>query len=243
MISVVVPTYNEEKNIRACIEALQDQTLPKSEYEIIIVDGQSKDRTVDIAESYDATVIQQRSKGVGGARNDGARASNGDIIVTTDADCVPDSDWLLNIKEKFEDESVVGLTGNLDPIILEDMGTIESRVYKALFTAARIVRSKIMTRTGFYHMCGANSAFRREEFLKINGYKDLAYADDTEIFIRLKRHGRLIFGEQVIVNYSIRRIKKQGFLKYMKTITRNHIIVHVLGMRPTEGDYAKQEYN
>lgn len=243
MISVVVPTYNEEKNIGRCIRALQNQTLPKSEYEIIVVDGQSKDRTVEIADSCGAIVIQQESKGVGGARNDGARASNGDIIVTTDADCVPDSEWLMNIKKKFEDGSVVGLTGDLEPIILEDMGRIESRVYRALFTAASIVRSKIMTRTGFYHMCGANSAFRRDEFIKINGYKDLAYGDDTEIFTRLKQHGKLIFGEQVKVNYSIRRIKKQGFLRYMKTITRNHIVVHVLGMRPTDGDYAKQEYN
>ncbi|MCG7854286.1 MAG: glycosyltransferase, partial [Methanoregulaceae archaeon] len=45
MISVVVPAYNEEQNIAACLESLERQTIPRDQYEIIVVDGGSKDRT------------------------------------------------------------------------------------------------------------------------------------------------------------------------------------------------------
>ena len=243
MITVVVPTYNEEKNIGPCVEAILDQSLPKSQYEIIVVDGGSKDKTVKIAKRYGVKVIQQRSEGVGGARNDGVKAGRGDIIVTTDADCLPDRDWLLNIKKKFDDDNVVGLTGSLDPIMLDDMNRVESRVYKVLFSAAGVVRSKVMTKVGFYHMCGANSAFRRKQFLQIDGYKDLAYGDDIEIFKRLKPHGKLLFDNQVVVKYSIRRIRKQGMWRYILTITKNHVVVHGLNLNPTKGDYARQTYD
>ncbi|HPD51509.1 MAG TPA: glycosyltransferase family 2 protein, partial [Methanoculleus sp.] len=72
MISVVVPTYNEEQNIERCLRSLADQTVPRKNYEIIVVDGNSKDRTRDLAEPLADQVFIQTSKRVGGARNDGA---------------------------------------------------------------------------------------------------------------------------------------------------------------------------
>jgi len=68
MISVVIPTYNEEKNIERCLRALEEQTIPREDFEIIVVDGQSSDRTIEIAQRYADRVIQQVSEGVGGAR-------------------------------------------------------------------------------------------------------------------------------------------------------------------------------
>ncbi|MCX6649741.1 MAG: glycosyltransferase, partial [Candidatus Bathyarchaeota archaeon] len=82
MITVVVPTYNEEKNIESCLNSLVKQSIPRESYEIIVVDGNSKDRTTEIAAKYADRVIQQVSHGVGGARNDGAIAATGDIIAT-----------------------------------------------------------------------------------------------------------------------------------------------------------------
>jgi len=88
MISVIVPTYNEEKNIERCLKSLENQTIPRNKFEVIIVDGQSKDRTVEIAKKYADKVIQQKSKGVGGARNDGVEIARGNIIAVTDADSI-----------------------------------------------------------------------------------------------------------------------------------------------------------
>ena len=69
-ISVVIPTYNEEKNIRRTLFKLNHQTIPRDDYEIIIVDGKSTDRTREIAEDMGARVIIQKRIGIPGARND-----------------------------------------------------------------------------------------------------------------------------------------------------------------------------
>ena len=110
MISVVVPSFNEEEGIEAFLKSLCDQTLPRDQYEIIVVDGNSKDKTREIAEKYADKVFIQTSKKVGGARNDGVLASKYDLIVTTDADCFLPRPWLETIVkdfEKYPDASVI----------------------------------------------------------------------------------------------------------------------------------------
>src|SRR5512139_3857761 len=101
MISVVVPSYNEEKNIAACLESLSNQTIARDEYEIIVVDGNSKDRTREIAAQYADLVFIQTSRKVGGARNDGAQKAKGEILATTDADSIIPRDWLEVIRDDF----------------------------------------------------------------------------------------------------------------------------------------------
>ena len=71
MISVIIPSFNEEENIAQCLVSLSHQTVNKSDYEIIVVDGGSTDKTCEIARKYADMVFIQTSKKVGGARNDG----------------------------------------------------------------------------------------------------------------------------------------------------------------------------
>src|SRR5659263_340043 len=85
MISVIIPTYNEEANITACLQSLSNQTIRRDEYEIIVVDGNSKDSTCELARAYADEVMTQTSPKVGGARNDGVLRARGDIVATTDA--------------------------------------------------------------------------------------------------------------------------------------------------------------
>src|SRR5512137_80909 len=101
MISVIIPTFNEEENIAQCLVSLSHQTIPRNEYEIIVVDGGSKDNTCEIARKYADVVFTQTSKKVGGARNDGVMAAKGDIIATTDADCILPPDWIKRVAENF----------------------------------------------------------------------------------------------------------------------------------------------
>ena len=66
MISVIVPSFNEEANIAQCLVSLSHQTISRSEYEIIVVDGGSTDKTCEIARKYADMVFIQKSKKVGG---------------------------------------------------------------------------------------------------------------------------------------------------------------------------------
>src|SRR5512136_2312007 len=116
MISVVIPTFNEEENIAQCLVSLTHQTVPRSDYEIIVVDGGSKDATCEIAGKYADRVFTQTSKKVGGARNDGVMASKGEIIATTDADCILPRDWISRIEKDFSMKGVVQVYGPVYPI-------------------------------------------------------------------------------------------------------------------------------
>lgn len=241
MITVIIPTYNEEKNIEKCLQSFQSQTIPRESFEIVIVDGSSKDKTCEIAARYADRVILQISKGVGGARNDGAQVAKGEILVTTDADCLPPEDWLKVIQDNFRD-GVVAATGTLTPIITEDMSDLESFTYKLLFEISNVIL-RVGSWIGYYHLCGANSAFDREAFIKTGGYSDLPYSDDIEISKRLKPLGKVVFDKDIGLHYSVRRIKKLGLLKYTFTILRNDFEVMILGKKPLKDDYAKQTYN
>jgi hypothetical protein len=97
--------------------------------------------------------------------------------------------------------------------------------------------------TGYYHLCGANSAFHRNTFLEIGGYQDLPYSDDVEIYKRLKPKGKMVLDKRMRVNYSIRRIKKISLIKYIYQITRNDFVTLVLNSKPTDDSYARQDYN
>lgn len=97
--------------------------------------------------------------------------------------------------------------------------------------------------TGYYHLCGVNSAFHRNTFIEIGGYQDLPYSDDVEIYKRLKPKGKMVLDNKMKVYYSIRRIKKMSLIKYIYQITRNDFVILVLNSKPTDDGYARQEYD
>ncbi|HEX9914877.1 MAG TPA: glycosyltransferase family 2 protein [Candidatus Bathyarchaeia archaeon] len=241
MISVVVPTYNEEKNIEECLRSIIDQTLPRGDIDIIVVDGDSKDRTREIAEQLADTFIIQTSEGVGGARNDGFAVARGEIVATTDADCRPHPDWLEVIQRRFRDPEIVAVTGVLIPFDFGEMGGLEELAYRLLFdlsNAALVTMSWL----GKLHLCGANSAFRRDAFLEAGGYLPLAYADDVEIYKRIKTKGKVRLDTGMRIRYSVRRIKKVGLLRYVLLLFKMEWDVMVMGRKPVKGGYARQTY-
>jgi dolichol-phosphate hexosyltransferase len=87
-VSVVIPTMNEEKSIGAVLDDInRSMSASKYEYEAIIVDTNSKDRTREIALSKGAKVVEEPRRGYGRAYKSGFAAANGEIIATMDADC------------------------------------------------------------------------------------------------------------------------------------------------------------
>ena len=152
MISVIIPTFNEEENIAQCLVSLTHQTVARTDYEIIVVDGGSKDASCTIAEKYADKIFTQTSKKVGGARNDGFMAAKGDIIATTDADCILPPTWIETIKKDFKDERVVQLYGPVYPI---EVG-IGNKL--SLLLANTFSRIGYYSQT-FYYTLGCNTAF------------------------------------------------------------------------------------
>ena len=94
-VSVVIPTYNEERFIRRCLEAVRSQKhYPAELVEIIVVDNGSTDGTVAICREFADIILNHPELRVGAMRNRGARAASGQWLAFLDADCVPDPEWL-----------------------------------------------------------------------------------------------------------------------------------------------------
>jgi len=206
MISVVVPTYNEEQNIERCLASLADQTVPRDSYEIIVVDGNSKDKTRELAEPLADNVFIQTSKRVGGARNDGAMAASGDIVATTDADCILPRDWVERIERNFAEREIVQLYGTVYPI----EGGIRNHL--SLLGANTFARLGYHTRT-IYFTLGCNTAFDREAFVQAGMYRCIDAGDDLEIAQRMRKIGKVYLDSGLKIGFSMRRYQQFGTLK------------------------------
>lgn len=233
-ISVVIPTYNEAKNIKKTIFKLNHQTIPREDYEIIIVDGGSTDRTRETAEEMGARVIMQKREGIGGARNDGFFAARADFIATTDADCIVPNQWLEIFLEDFQDERVVAVTGPDGPI---------ERNWKSKLTYF-ILRCFIQGLTLFnlFGTAGTNSAFRKSAFIKCGGYKPLPHSDDVEIAFRIKKLGKIVYDIRTFVNLSVRRLEQEGYVNVVSKWLKGDINILLGREVKTDKDYAKKSY-
>jgi glycosyltransferase involved in cell wall biosynthesis len=95
-ISVIIPTYNEERYVGQCIQSVRRQNYPADLVEIIVVDNGSTDDTLAICEGSADLVLRHPGIRVGAMRNRGAQTATGQIVAFLDADCIADEDWLRN---------------------------------------------------------------------------------------------------------------------------------------------------
>ncbi|MFA5296067.1 MAG: glycosyltransferase [Methanoregulaceae archaeon] len=232
MISVVVPAYNEEQNIRACLESLEGQTFPRDQYEVIVVDGGSKDRTREIAAEYADLVFIQTAKKVGGARNDGALKAAGEILATTDADCIIPPDWLEVIAQAFaRDPETVQLYGPVVPM----EGGIKNHIFLAL--------ANNFSRFGYYtslfsYTLGCNTAFRKEAFLEAGMYRTIDAGDDLEIARRMRTLGKVRFENRMRVVFSMRRYDQFGTIRSLY----EWVAIVARGGESEKYSYSRREY-
>lgn len=114
-ISIIVPVYNGERNIKNCIQSLLSLNYPSSSIEIIVVDNNSKDNTYRIIQEYPVIFMkEERIQSSYAARNTAIKRSTGDIIAFTDSDCIADKDWILKAVEQFKDENVGCIAGRIE---------------------------------------------------------------------------------------------------------------------------------
>jgi glycosyltransferase involved in cell wall biosynthesis len=103
-VSVVVPAYNAHTTLDDCLRALTTQSLPREQFEVIVVDDGSTDDTVARARTFGVRVVQQVNAGAASARNAGWRTARGRWIAFTDADCVPARGWLKALLAAVREE-------------------------------------------------------------------------------------------------------------------------------------------
>jgi len=201
MISVIIPTYEEERFLTGCLSALKK--CRTNDYEIIIVDAGSKDKTLSIADSFGCRIVIGKKTGVGNARNAGAAAARGDIIAFLDADSVPCENWLDIVEETFRRNLQVSAIGGPT-----DHGSLRYRIANFQFWLNPVTKH-----LGFFYFSGNNSAFRKGFFSSFGGYKPIL-CEDVELSLRMSRCSeRMLFVRAMEMRLSPRRFERQGFFR------------------------------
>ncbi len=195
-ISVVVPAYNAAPTIGACLEGLLAQSVPRHRYEVIVVDDGSDDQTKQVVRGYDVHLIDQPHQGPARARNRGVAEARGEIVLFTDADCVPANDWIGQMVTPFEDPEVVGVKGAYR--------TRQKGILPRFVQCEYEERYQRMARLRQIDFIDTYAAgYRREVFLEQGGF-DIRYPDasveDQEFSFRLAERGyKMIFNPQAVV--------------------------------------------
>lgn len=98
--SIIIPLYNVEKYIKKCLDSVMNQTF--DDYEVIVVNDGTKDKSMKIVDKYDVTTIYQENQGLSAARNTGLRYAKGEYIIFLDSDDYIEKDLLKEINESLD---------------------------------------------------------------------------------------------------------------------------------------------
>lgn len=208
-VSIIVPAFNAAARISCCLDALCAQA-EASHAEIVVVNDGSRDNTAEIVRRYPTVrLINQVNAGPAAARNRGAFAARGSILVFTDDDCVPGPGWLAAMLRPFRDPDVVATKG----------------VYRTWQREliARFVQSEYEDRYSLMERWDSidfidtySAAFRRDRFLEMNGFDPdfpLACAEDAELSYRMAARGwKMKFVPQAVVYH----LHPRTFSDYLK---------------------------
>jgi len=200
--SVIVPALNEETHIEACLKSISRQKLQRNRYEIIVSDGGSDDRTIEIARKYADKVIVSKKKGIWWGRNQGAKFAKGKYLVFIDADTRVKENYLETVHEYLE-LGVVGLTTGFE---IEGLG-LKMKMLEHIINSYLYLNSKISNAS----LVGINLCVPRAIFLKVGGFKNYAL-EDAAFSRELRKEGQTCFLIQKMAVTSARRLEAYGMV-------------------------------
>lgn len=196
-ISVVIPAYNASATLDLAFQALMTQTLPRSTFEVIVVDDGSTDETASIASRFPVRILRQRNAGAPAARNAGLHAATGTWVAFTDADCVPSRGWLSQLLKTVE--QFPGVLGAAGKTLGYDS---ESAAARFVDLTGGLDAERSLAHPHFPWAPSANLMYRRDAILKVGGY-DERYAtyDACDLHTRLRKidHAPFLLAPHAVV--------------------------------------------
>ena len=208
MISVIVPTFNGEETIADCLNSLLNQRC-SCEYEIMVVNDGSSDRTSDIVKKYPVKLLAQEHRGPAATRNLGAINTSGNILLFTDDDCVAEKNWIEEMVKPLENKEIVGVQGRYKT----DQRSLIARFaqYEIEERYERMQKHKYIDFIGSY-----SAAYRRDVFLKEGGFDEsfpIASGEDPDLSFRLAAKGhKMVFTPGAVVYHH----HPDTLLKYLR---------------------------
>lgn len=206
-VSVVVCSYNGAKTIRDCLEAVTRLDYPN--YEVVVVNDGSTDRTAEIVAEYPVRRIDTAQGGLSRARNVGMHAATGEIVAYIDDDAFPAPDWLTHLALMFLSTDHVGVGGpNLPPA---DDPEVADCVANSPGGPSHVLFDDFVAE----HLPGCNMAFRRDAILAIDGFDEQfrIAGDDVDLCWRLQDNGGTLGFSPCAVVWHRRRARVRQYLR------------------------------
>lgn len=227
-VSVVIPAYNEQESIEACVLAAIAQTVPA--VEIIVVDNRSTDDTVAIVRALQAShpeagirlLSQDAEQGLVPTRNLGLDVAIGEVLGRIDADTILQPEWVANVAAAFADPAVGGATG---PVHYYDLPFQEA--LRRTDDALRRTLGRISPDVRL--LFGSNMALRATAWREIRGEvcRDAAddFHEDIDLSIHLQEHGfGIVYSSDIVAGMSARRLddKPRDYVSYVLRFERTY---------------------
>lgn len=218
-VSVVIPTLNEGKRLRRCLESIRSQQT-SHEFEIIIVDSYSDDGTLAIAREFTGRIFFTPPGRISLARQKGSEEASGRIIVSAGADNVYDARWLEELVAPIAAGRCVASAGKLVLIggnVVEDF--LSGGVLSSFIWLSFTIRVPFAA--------GESMAFSKDAFLKSGGYDtSLVTNEDIDLLKKLIKIGRVEYCPKSVARLSRRRIRRWGYPKFVWKHFLNFLGIH-----------------
>jgi len=228
--SIIIPAYNEEASISDAVKSLiaNQKFTPRQDFEIIVVDNGSTDKTKQKAlEAGADKVVFEAEKGANIARQRGFLSSCGEIIAFLDADCVAPENWLSLIEKRLKTEKFAAVSGPAN-YSMKGIKKILSDFWQKIFypKVPKILYFFFRKKTGI--ILNGNWATKRKVIEEIGGIPKVAFEGDDAFIANLiaRKVGPIFFDSKLIVKSSDRRFRKEGFLKTAWIYAINYLGVY-----------------
>lgn len=224
ILSLIIPTYNEEEYLPVLLESIKQQDF--SDYEIIVADADSKDNTVKIAEEYGCIVVEGGMPAVG--RNNGAKVAKGDYLLFLDSDLKLTEDYLAKVIYEFKMERLGIAITQMKPLSKKT----EDKLLHDLANLFMISVEKIKPHgAGCYGIIA-----KRELHERCGGFnEELTFGEDTEYIERLAKKERFKVLRNAKIGVSTRRLEEEGLATLAKQYGKS-TVNDFLGIRTEASD-------
>ena len=239
-LSFVVPAYNEEAYLPACLESILGQIDPATSglaagsCEIIVVNNASTDRTREVALRYPGVlVVDEPRKGLTFARQAGFAASTGDLIANVDADSRLTAGWVAKVLATFAESEAAAnpetqrpLAALSGPLVYYDLTPQQRRLVHIFYMSAwtTYAINRYILRVGSM-VQGGNFVVSRASLEAIGGFNTTIsfYGEDTDIARRLNDVGQVRFTFDLKMSSSARRLKSEGMVTMAARYSINYL--------------------
>jgi rSAM/selenodomain-associated transferase 2 len=223
MISVIIPSVNEQAHVRCCIESILAEG---ADCEIIVADGGSTDRTIELANKREEVRVVRSDRGRGLQMNRGALSANGSVLLFLHADTMLEEGWSRDIDAALSNDAVAA-------------GAFTLRI-NGDERHFRLIELWVKVRCAVFGLpYGDQGIFvRRDVFEKLGGYRDIPLMEDVDLVRRIKRAGRIVLLPGKAVT-SARKWSREGWIR-VSLMNQFLLILFRLGVDP--GRLAKLYY-